>query len=154
LAAGTYRATGHLGPGAPTPVGASEVVTLDGGRKTATLTLRLMTGPSVSFRLADAASRRPVPGASVTLVREDSTLPPSWIWTQAVSDNRGVVTIPHLPPGPYTLDASRRAPRPEEREYSIAEKGKKLVVVEGVDQVVHVAMAGRALTQPEIEQRW
>jgi protocatechuate 3,4-dioxygenase beta subunit len=154
LAPGTYRATGHLGPGAPTPVGVSEVVTLDGARKTTTLTFRLKPGARVSIRLVDSESQQPVRGARVSLVREDLALPPSWDWTPTASDDRDEITIPHLPPGTYTLDASRQAPRPEEREYSIAEKGKKLVVVEGVDQVVQVAMAGRALTQPEIEQRW
>jgi hypothetical protein len=154
LAPGIYRATGHLGHHEATPVGVSEPVVLDGSRKSTTLTLRLKPGARVSIRLVDSESQRPVPGAGVNLVREDSTLPPSWNWTPAASDDRGDITIPHLPPGTYTLDASRRAPRPEEREYSIAEKGKKLVVVERVDQVVPVAMAGRALTQPEIEQRW
>lgn len=154
LAPGTYRATGHLGHHERTPVGISEPVALVAGRTTATLTLRLKPGATVSIRLVDSESRRPIPGTRVNLVREDSTLPSSWDWTPKTSDDRGGITIPHLPPGIYTLDASRQALRPEERDYSIAEKGKKLVVVEGVDQVVPVAMVGRALTQPEIERRW
>jgi hypothetical protein len=154
LAPGIYRATGHLGHHETTPVGVSEPMTLVAGRKLTTLTLRLKPGVTVSIRALDSETRQPVSGAAVNLAREDSTLPPSWQWTTTSANDRGEITITHLPPGTYTLDASRRAFRPEEREYAIAEKGKKLVVVAGVDQVVPIAMAGRPLTQAEIEQRW
>ncbi len=154
LAPGTYRATGHLGHHERTPVGVSEPVTLAAGREPTTLTLGLRPGPTVTLRLVDSESQQPVPGARVNLVREDSTLPPSWDWTPTTSDDRGEITIPHLPPGTYTLDASRPAPRPEDPEYAIAEKGRKLAVAVGLDQVVRVAMAGRALAPAEIEQRW
>jgi hypothetical protein len=154
LAPGTYRATGHFDHHGATPVGVSDPVTLVAGRGMTTLALRLKPGPTVTFRMVDSRSNQPVPGARVSLSREDTTLPPGWDWTPSAAGDRGEITIPHLPPGTYTLDASRRAYRPEELEYTAAEKGRKVVIAEGSDQVVRVAMAGRALAQAEIEQRW
>jgi hypothetical protein len=154
LAPGTYRATGHLGHHQATPVGISDPVVLDGRHRSAVLVLRLRPGPTVSFRLSDAAGGRPVRGAWISLERRDSTLPSPWTLTSPATDDQGRVAIVHLPPGTYTLNASRRANAPEEPEYAAAEKGRTLIVSAGVDQVVPVAMAGRALTPAEIEQRW
>jgi hypothetical protein len=154
LSPGTYRVAGFLGQDGPTPLGVSDSVVLDAGRKDPVVTVRLKPGPTVSFRLVDAASHRPVPGARVELVREDSTMPPSWNWPLRGVDERGQATIPHVPPGAFVLAASRPASRPEDLEYAAAEKGKVLVVAEGVDQVVTIPMAGRPLTPAEIEARW
>src|SRR5262249_26865299 len=64
------------------------------------------------------------------------------------------ITIEHLPPGTYRLDASRPAAQLEDLEYSAAESGRKLVVAPRLDQVVQVAMVRRPLEQAEIENRW
>ena len=100
LSPGTYRATGHLGQDGATPAGVSEAVTLDGGRKSGSLTIRLRPSPTVSFRMVDAASSQPVPGALVTLVREDSTLPPSWSgapWPRTIEVPSRSRTCPRAP---------------------------------------------------------
>jgi hypothetical protein len=154
LAPGTYRATVRLGHNEPTPIAVSEVVVLNGRRKSAVLVVRLKPGPAVSFRLVDAASNQPVPGGQVSLIRQDVEAPLQVSWTTRGSDDQGRITIDQLAAGTYTLSATRRASCPEELEYSAVEERRTLVVSEGVDQVVRVAMAGRSLTQAQIEERW
>jgi hypothetical protein len=154
-APGTYRATAHLGhDGTGTPVGISEPLLLDGSRENATLTVRLQAGPTVSFLCVDAASSKPVTGTRITLVREDSVLPPSWSWTSPSSGEDGRVVIENLPPGTYRMKGSCRAWYPEDIEYLAAEDGRKLVIPAEIDQVLQVAMNGRPLDQAEIERRW
>jgi hypothetical protein len=156
LAPGTYRAAAHLGHEHVTAVGISEPVTLDGSRKETTLTVQLRAGSTVSFRIFDTASNRPLPEATVNLLRDDSDslFPPRWICVSLKSGEDGTAAVTHLPPGQYRLTASRRAWRPEDLEYSPVEKERKLVVAPQLDQIIQVAMAGRPLTQVEIENRW
>ncbi|HLA83199.1 MAG TPA: carboxypeptidase-like regulatory domain-containing protein [Thermoguttaceae bacterium] len=150
VAAYTSRAHGDSFRG--TPCGMSDEVTLDETNPNAVVTVRARKGPTVSIRLVDAASGKPLDGSSAWLKNIDNGFGPGEKYFCDGKD--GLFTIDHLPPGIYRLYAGRWASRPEVLQYRPIDDPVTVTVVEGQDQTLTIRLQGKPLEPKEIETRW
>ncbi len=161
LTAGQYRVSAatadrdrRSGSG-PSPVGASEVIQLDGRRKTAIVTVELQGIVPLTLKFLDANTRELLERVHLVLFRSDGV--PVGYGSgnfHEFSKEDGSFHFGKLTPGTYRLKAGRRAFRFGQTEYKTAEDRMHVEVAEGRDNVVEVPMQPVELTEAEARKRW
>jgi len=83
----------------------SRLVDVEAGRSTAHVRITLARGATLAGRVLDAATHKPVAGATVTL--DAFTAAPAQAIHPATSDERGAYSLEGVPPGPFSVRVTR-----------------------------------------------
>lgn len=100
LAPGTY-VLGAVGPGRP--IARSRSIDVEMGRTTHHVRIVLTRGATLTGRVLDADTRKPIAGAHVAFDALSSAL----VEGAATSEEGGAFSLPGAPPGPFSIRVSR-----------------------------------------------
>lgn len=154
LAPGVYRVTIREGHNQSTPIGFSDPIRLEGTQKSTTVNVRMIDGATLTLRPVEASTGEPIPRPSVTLKRTDGRFPEYFRFYPLRQEGGEELKIPHLPPGAYSLTASRSASHPDDFKYSLVPHQMQVQVEAGQDQELTLLFEASRLSEEEISQRW